>query len=115
MRFLILFISLCTGMSIYGQNSTKPIEVPDPAKKIIIAEASCGQCQFGLKQKGCDLAVRIDGKAYFVDGTSIDDHGDAHGKEGFCESVRKVELQGEIINNRFRVSYFKLVPLAKTQ
>ncbi|WP_296634812.1 DUF6370 family protein [Polaribacter sp.] len=34
-----------------------------------VAELSCGQCKFGLKSKsGCDLAVRFDDKAYFVEG-----------------------------------------------
>ena len=32
---------------------------------------------------GCDLAVRIDGQVYYVDGSSIDDHGDAHAKMDF--------------------------------
>jgi hypothetical protein len=32
-----------------------------------IVEASCGQCQFGMEGHGCELAVRIDGKSYFVD------------------------------------------------
>ena len=82
---------------------------PDPAKKIQIVEASCGECQFHLTGKSCDLAVRIDGKAYFVDGTTIDEHGDAHGTDGFCEAIRKAEVQGELINNRFKVTYFKLV------
>lgn len=82
---------------------------PDPAKKIQIVEASCGECQFHLTGKSCDLAVRIDGKAYFVDGTSIDEHGDAHAKDGFCEAIRKAEVQGELVNNRFKVTYFKLV------
>ncbi|NRT13901.1 hypothetical protein HNP99_000226 [Flavobacterium sp. 28A] len=80
------------------------------AQKTQIVEASCGECQFGLKGKSCDLAVRIDGKAYFVDGTSIDEHGDAHGADGFCEAVRKAEVTGEIVNNRYKVSYFKLLP-----
>jgi hypothetical protein len=48
-----------------------------------IVEASCGQCQFGMEGHGCELAVRIDGKSYFVDGSSIDSHGDAHAKDGF--------------------------------
>jgi len=90
-----------------AQNKTS---VPDPKKKILIVETSCGQCQFGMKdKKGCDLAVRIDGKSYFVDGTSIDEHGDAHAKDGFCEAVRKAEVQGEIVDNRFKATYFKLV------
>lgn len=82
---------------------------PDSTKKIQIVEASCGQCQFHMAGKGCELAIRIDGKSYFVYGTSIDDHGDAHGKDGFCEAIRKAKVQGEIVNNRFRATYFKLI------
>ncbi len=55
----------------------------------IEVEASCGECQFGMKGDDCDLAVRIDGKTYFVDGTTMDEHGDAHAKDGFCNAVRK--------------------------
>ena len=50
-----------------------------------VVEAACGQCQFKMKdKKGCDLAVRIDGKSYFVEGTKIDEHGDAHADDGFA-------------------------------
>lgn len=74
-------------------------------------EAACGQCQFGMRDKpGCDLAVRIDDKTYFVDGTSIHDHGDAHSAGGFCNAVRKAEVVGEIKDNRFVASSFKLIP-----
>lgn len=73
-------------------------------------EASCGQCNFGIKGGGCDLAVRIDGKAYPVDGTKIDQHGDAHAKDGFCSVVRKAVVSGEIVDNRFKASEFKLLP-----
>jgi len=59
---------------------------------------------------GCDLAVRIDGKSYFVEGTSLDDHGDAHAKDGFCSAVRKAEVVGEVKNAVFVVSKFKLLP-----
>ena len=78
-------------------------------QKAQTVEAACGQCQFKLPGKNCDLAVRINGKAYFVDGTSIDEHGDAHAKDGFCNAVRKAEVKGEVLNDRFKVSYFKLI------
>ncbi|WP_281237960.1 MULTISPECIES: DUF6370 family protein [Flavobacterium] len=78
-----------------------------------IVEVSCGECNFGMKGKSCDLAVRIDGKTYFVDGTKIDDHGDAHAKDGFCEVIRKAEVTGEIINNRFQATTFILLPEQK--
>lgn len=81
--------------------------------KIQIVEASCGQCQFKMEVKSCDLAVRIDGKSYFVEGTNIDAHGDAHADDGFCASIRKAEVIGAIKNNKFVVTYFKLLPLKK--
>lgn len=95
-------------MSLINANA-QDISKPDSTKKILTVEASCGQCQFGLKGEGCKLAVRIDGKAYFVKGTDIDSHGDAHAKDGFCEAIRKAEVQGEVVNNEFVLTYFKLV------
>ena len=75
-----------------------------------VVEAACGQCQFGITGKaGCDLAVRIDGKSYFVDGTSIHDHGDAHADDGFCETIRQVEVKGEIIDGRFKAGTFTII------
>ena len=91
------------------QKSDPKVSTPDPNKKIQIVETACGECQFKLSGKGCELAVRIDGKSYFVDGTDIDSHGDAHAKDGFCNAVRKAEVQGEIVNDRFKVTYFKLL------
>ncbi len=74
-------------------------------------EISCGQCQFGLtSQDGCDLAVRIEGKSYFVDGADIDDFGDAHDEEtGFCEAVRNAEVTGEIVGDRFKVTSVEML------
>ena len=100
--FTILLILLTTFLVNAQDKKTTP--------KAQIVEVSCGQCKFGMKSGGCDLAVRIDGKSYFVDGTKIDEHGDAHAKDGFCEAIRKAEVVGEIKGNRFVVSYFKLLP-----
>ena len=83
-----------------------------PKKQIV--EASCGQCKFGMDAKGCDLAVRIDGKPYFVDGSSIDTHGDAHAADGFCNAIRKAEVSGEIVDNRFKATSFVLIDEKKS-
>jgi hypothetical protein len=85
------------------------LATPDKKQPLLIAEASCGQCQFNMEGKGCDLAVRIDGKTYFVEGTTIDEHGDAHAADGFCEAIRKAEVQGEVIHEKFVVTYFRLL------
>lgn len=104
---IILGFSLVPFL-VSAQNANAKTDVPNPDKKILIVEASCGECRFGLPGKGCNLAVRIDGQAYFVNGTNIDSYGDAHAKDGFCEAIRTAEVQGELIDNQFKLSYFKL-------
>ncbi|MFP5471969.1 MAG: DUF6370 family protein, partial [Bacteroidia bacterium] len=71
-------------------------------------EASCGQCQFGMEGEGCTLAVRINGKPYFVEGTSIDEHGDAHAHDGFCNAIKHAHVTGEVKNNRFVATSFEV-------
>lgn len=105
--FLIIGI-LFYCQTIFAQQKN-PLNIVDSTKKVTVAEVSCGECQFKMIGKSCDLAVRINGKSYFVDGTTIDEHGDAHAKNGFCESVKKAEIQGEIKGDRYKATYFKII------
>ena len=73
-------------------------------------EAACGQCRFGLTGGECDLAVRFDGVARFVSGTAIDDHGDAHAADGFCNAVRTARVSGRVEGETFVVTAFELLP-----
>jgi len=111
--FLSSIICLLFISSAFGQKSDPKVSTPDPNKKVQVVETACGECQFKLAGKGCDLAVRIDSNAYFVDGTDINSHGDAHAKDGFCNAVRKAEVQGNLVNDRFKVTYFKLLKEAE--
>ena len=74
-----------------------------------VVEASCGQCQLGLPGSGCDLAVAFDGRAYYVDGSHIDDHGDAHAPNGMCNAVLKARVSGSLVENRFQATEFVVV------
>jgi len=105
---LLIAVAIATTAT-FGQTKDSLLSKPDPAKKLQIVEAACGECQLGLHGKGCNLAVRIDGKSYFVDGAGIDSFGDAHATDGFCNAIRTAEVQGAIKGDRFKVSYFKLV------
>ena len=67
------------------------------------------QLRKNKNSKSCDLAVRIDGKTYFVDGTTIHDHGDAHAEDGFCNAIRKASVTGTIEKNRFKATSFTLI------
>ncbi|MGB3605644.1 MAG: DUF6370 family protein [Psychroserpens sp.] len=97
MKKLIVVLVLVFSVSCAKQN-TQTVEL------------SCGQCQFGLtSQKGCDLAVRFEDNAYFVDGADIDDFGDAHDENtGFCEVIRTAKVSGELKDNRFEVETIEL-------
>jgi len=108
MKNIIAIAFLFLAFSANAQDSKSKQKKTEPKPQVV--EASCGQCQFGMKGHGCDLAVRIDGKPYFVDGTGIDDHGDSHAGDGFCSKIRKAEVVGEVKNNRFVATSFKLLP-----
>lgn len=74
-----------------------------------IVQASCGQCQFKMKGKGCDLAIKINDKVYYVEGADIDDYGDAHAVDGFCEAIKKASVSGGITKGKFIASSFKIL------
>jgi len=110
MKIFFLLIGInCLPLFVKAQNNDNTSNKIDTAKAILIVEAACGQCKFGMIKKGCNLAVRINGNAYFVSGASIDSYGDAHAKDGFCEAIRMAKVQGELIDTFFKVSYFELI------
>ncbi|WP_205943170.1 DUF6370 family protein [Pedobacter cryotolerans] len=108
MKALIVAL-LLTSFGFAANAQTKP----QPATKINnkIVEIACGECKFDMKGKSCDLAIRIDGKSYFVDGKNIDDFGDAHDeKHGFCNVISKAKVSGEIVDGRFKAKKVELLP-----
>ena len=75
-----------------------------------IVITSCGQCKLGFKGKpGCSLTIKIGESIYPVEGTGIHDHGDAHGKEGFCSAIRVAWVTGKIKDKVFHAESFELV------
>ena len=72
--------------------------------------ASCGLCNFRMKnKKTCSLAIQINQNAYDVNGTGIDDHGDSHAKDGFCNAIRIANVKGKVKNTIFESSVFNLL------
>ncbi len=107
--YSFIILSLLLINAAVAQTKIVAITQPNVNLKIDTVQTACGECQFGLKGKSCDLAVRIKNKSYFVDGTNINDHGDAHADNGFCNAVTKAVVQGKLVNNRYKVTYFKLL------
>ena len=109
----LLLIACLFTLPALAQKNTAGKE--DPAKKTQTVEVSCGKCKFGLPGKTCALAIRMGENAYYVSGASIDDFGDAHAHDGFCNAIRKGEAQGELVNDQFKVTYLKVLPASKKQ
>ena len=108
-KLLFLVIMLVSFSFTYAQDTNKKKLVYNPKNPTYEVEATCGNCMYKMKGDGCNLAVKLKGKNYFVDGTSIDDHGDAHDTEGFCNAIKKAKVQGTIVNDRFVATYFELI------
>ncbi len=106
--FFITFLIAARCTSIAQKINTATNEY-DSTKKVQVVDISCGQCQFKMKPKGCDLAIKMKKKYYFIDGANIDDFGDAHAKDGFCEAIKKAAVQGKIVNGRYLLSYIKII------
>lgn len=104
--FLLILFAVFPAFS---QTAKEKLSVPDTTKKVEVVEVACGKCKFGMKGKECALAIRFHGRSYYVDGVDIDSYGDAHAKNGFCNAISKAAVQGEIVGDRFKVTYFKLI------
>ena len=108
MRNLLILI-LILPVALYSQDKSKKGLEFDPNIQITEAKASCGICMFDMDGFKCELAVNIDGAKYYVEGTDIDDYGDAHSDDGFCNAIRDAKIQGQIVDNKYIVTDFKLI------
>lgn len=108
-KMLFVLFGLVLFNAANAQDSTTKKLVYNPKNSTNEVQATCGTCMFKMEGKGCHLAIKLNGKNYFVDGTGIDDHGDAHDNEGFCNAIKKAKVQGKVIGDRFLASYFELI------
>jgi carboxyl-terminal processing protease len=113
----LLMVLHASGIASRGQGRCLGQDEPGHPLPVAlqVVEAACGECQFGMAGESCDLAIRIDGSTFFVDGTSIDDHGDAHAESGLCQCVRKALVSGHVADGRFVADQFRLIAAPGTE
>lgn len=107
---IVLSIACSVGCGIRDSTPTETSVAAEVILENRMVDASCGQCQLGLSGSGCDLAVAFDGRAYYVDGSHIDDHGDAHGPAGLCNAILAARVSGQLVDGRFQAERFEVVP-----
>ena len=62
---------------------------------------SCGMCNFLTSDNDCSLAIKIGNKVLNVRGIGIDDHGDSHASDGYCNVIKKKYVEGVVRKNAF--------------
>lgn len=73
-------------------------------------DVSCGTCNLEMTGSGCALAIEIDEKLYYVEGSDLHDHGDAHAADGLCTVRRDAKVVGKIKNGVFIAESLELLP-----
>ena len=89
----------------------KDILTAIPENKVLSGkvEASCGMCNFGMDNRDCSLAIRVGEKTFNVKGTGMEDHGDSHADDGFCNAIRIANVKGKISRGKFKSESFALI------
>ena len=72
---------------------------------------SCGMCNFMTGDDDCSLAIKVGANTYKVNGIGIDEHGDSHAKDGYCNVIKKAYVEGKIKNNKFMPSKMDLAKI----
>ena len=62
---------------------------------------SCGMCNFMNGDNDCALAIKVGSKVFSVKGVGIDDHGDSHAIDGYCNVIKKVYVEGRVRGKSF--------------
>jgi hypothetical protein len=88
--------------------ATEPLEIKAAAISQTVAaqtlEVGCGGCIFNMEgAQGCQLAAKIDGKAYLVSGASFDAH-----STGLCSASKQADVAGTIKDGKFVVTKMEL-------
>ena len=106
MKKLFLLLPLTLSLLLAGCAARQTVTLQTPT----VVEAACGECKFRMEGKDCELAIRIDGRSYFVDGVNEKSLGDPHAADGICNAIRQARVTGEVRRGRFAASSFELLP-----
>ena len=65
---------------------------------------SCGMCNFMNGDNDCALAIKVGRDVLSLKDVGIDDHGDSHAKDGYCNVIKKVYVEGRVRGKTFKAN-----------
>ena len=104
----------CGSCNVTNKKADKPMgdfvtKINDDGTVSGLVLTSCGMCNFGAKDSDCGLSIRVGENVFRVKGSGIEDQGDSHADDGFCNAIRVAEVKGKIKRGKFKSESFTLV------
>ena len=65
---------------------------------------SCGMCNFMNGDNDCALTIKVGQSVLSLKDVGIDDHGDSHAKDGYCNVIKKVYVEGRVRGKTFKAN-----------
>jgi hypothetical protein len=65
---------------------------------------SCGMCNFMNGDNNCAIAIKVGRDVLSLKDVGIDDHGDSHAKDGYCNVIKKVYVEGRVRGKTFKAN-----------
>ena len=61
-------------------------------------------CNFMNGDNDCALAIKVGRDVLSLKDVGIDDHGDSHAKDGYCNVIKKVYVEGRVRGKTFKAN-----------
>jgi hypothetical protein len=83
-----------------------PASSQPAAAGVRTVELACAGCVFHMEDaKGCEAAVKIDGKPMKITGVPFDAHA-----EGICGASKQAEVSGQVVDGKYVATSLKVLP-----
>jgi len=101
----VLSLAACSGEEA-PKSPASEVRAAGAVATTQLLEAGCAGCVFGMEgAKGCELAVKLDGKPYRVSGIEMPGH-----ESGLCEHAVPADIAGKLEGDVFVATSFTLKP-----
>ena len=67
------------------------------------------KCKAFLIISSNNINFLVGKKTFNVKGTGMEDHGDSHAEDGFCNAVRIANVKGKVSKGKFKSESFALI------
>lgn len=101
-----LFYTAFAGILVASIAAAQTAEEASPTEDspTFLTETGCASCSYKMPGvRGCQTAVKLDGKAYLLEGVETNAHAD-----GLCDATKFARIAGKVHNGRFVATHYEI-------